>query len=332
MIRKKSEKKFIKNIRTPVFFIMPFFIFLNLSIHVFGEEKDIIPPEIKVEITDADKEFTSGVRKAYVTVTDNRMKGEIKKEYVFKEGKDSFYIKIKDAAGNESSFKSDVYIQDYTAPTVCIDGISDEETVNGELKIIISAKDEWLDTDKSYVKITGRNSHKIFGYCFEGGENSISISDKDFFADDYYALKIYLIDKAGNENVKHISFTINRNGSAFEVDGKNKEKIGLIAEEIKGFCITERNVSKVDCENARILFSFNARAIDLKTGEDYRVEEKQDAQGFVYTYIFYDELFIKDGVYTISVSTKDEAGNVNDTRFDKNSDEIRFAVKRGLNP
>ena len=48
-----------------------------------------------------------------------------------------------------------------------------------------------------------------------------------------------------------------------------------------------------------------------------------------YTYIFSNDLFIKDGIYTISVSTTDEAGNVNDTRLGKDTDEIRFAVKKG---
>ena len=140
-------------IRMLIFSASFLFVCFLFRIHALCEEKDTYPPEIKVEITDADKEFTSKVRKATVTITDNKMKGEIKKEYVFKEGKDSFHINIKDAAGNESTYKSDVYIQDYTAPSERLEGITDGQIINGELNVCIFAYDEWLDEEKSFVKI-----------------------------------------------------------------------------------------------------------------------------------------------------------------------------------
>lgn len=314
-------------LRVPVLFTAFISAWFLLHIHVFSEEKDTYPPEIKVEITDADKEFTKSVRKATVIITDNKMKGEVKKEYVFKEGKDSFHISIKDAAGNESTYKSDVYIQDYTAPVERIEGIAEGQILNGELDVSIKATDEWLDEEKSFVKIKAKNSGDEIEYCFK--ENEINIFDEHGFTDDYYTLKIYLADKAGNENEREIDFTVNRKGSFFEVDERNRKAIGSFTEEIKDLYITEKNLSEVDKDSARILFAYNARVIELKEGEDYRIEEKKGADGYTYTYIFYDELFIKEGVYTISVSTRDEAGNVNDTRLDPNTDEIRFAVKKG---
>ena len=329
MKREKSDKaKFI--IRATVFLFLIFCLCFLLHIHALCEEKDTIPPTIKVEITDDEQEFTSKVRKATVIISDNKMVGEIKKEYIFKEGKDSFHISIKDAAGNESTYKSDVYIQDYTAPEERTLGIKEGQIINGELDISIYAIDEWLDTKKSYVRITGRTGKDEYKYFFTENENSINIFDASSFRDNYYTLSVYLSDKAGNECLREISFMINRKGSAFEVDENNKEIIGEVIEEIKDFTITEKNLCKVDIENARILFAVNARLIDLKNGADYRIEETKDEEGYTYTYIFSDDLFIKDGVYTISVSTTDEAGNVNDTRFNKETDEIRFAVKKGL--
>ncbi|MBQ3943135.1 MAG: hypothetical protein II669_02315, partial [Elusimicrobia bacterium] len=92
------------------------FCFCSLfHIHVLSEEKDTIPPTIKVEITDADKEFTSKIRKATVKITDNKMVGEINKEYVFKEGKDSFRLSIKDAAGNDLSRPEVFLLMDSTS-------------------------------------------------------------------------------------------------------------------------------------------------------------------------------------------------------------------------
>ncbi|MBP5494271.1 MAG: hypothetical protein J6X97_04180 [Lachnospiraceae bacterium] len=325
MKRNRSDKTIIFFLGMTVFLILLCFCF---RIHALGEEKDINPPEIKVEITDAGKEFTSNVRKATIIITDDKMKGEIKKEYVFKEGKDSFHISIKDAAGNESIYRSDVYVQDYTAPLEKTEGISDGQIINEELDVRIFAIEEWLDEEKSFVTITGQNSYDEYKYFFE--ENNISIYDDGSFKDDCYSMRIFLSDKAGNTCERNIDFTINRDGSLFEVDKRNKEIIGSVTDDIKDFYILEKNLSRVDTDNARILFAFNARAVDLKIGRDYRIEEKKDADGYTYTYIFHDELFKKDGIYTISLSTRDEAGNVNDTRLSKESDEIRFAVKKRL--
>jgi len=327
--------KIKKKGKSGICFLRSLFFIFSLcflpSIHGLCEKKDTSAPEIKVEITDADKEFTSKVRKATVIITDDEMKGSIKKEYVFKEGKDSFHISVKDASGNESTFKSDYYIQDYTAPLQRIDGIADNQIVNGELNINIFAYDEWFDNENSYVKIKGRISFDEYDYNFnESG--MINIYDDGFLKDDYYTMFICLLDRAGNTSIGEISFTVNRKGSVFEVDGKNKEIIGVSSEKIKDFSIKERNLTKVDTESARILFALNARVIDLQSGTDYTVKELKDEKGYTYTYMLNDELFIKEGVYSISVKTTDEAGNVNDTRLKKESDEIRFAVNRRDEP
>ena len=316
-----KRKRFEKCLK--LFFVSACF-YLSFCMHALAEEKDTNPPEIKVEITDADKEFTSKVRKATVIITDDKMKGEIKKEYVFKEGKDSFRISVKDAAGNESTYKSDTYIQDYTAPMERVEGIADGQILNGELDVTIFAEDEWLDEEKSFVKIKGKNSHDEYEYYSEG--NEINIFDDKGFEDDYYTLKFFLTDKAGNVSEREIGFTINRKGSVFEVDEKNRKVIGSFMSEVKDFYIMEKNLNEV--ESARILFAYNARVINLKEGEDYCIEGKKEKEGFIYTYFFYDDLFIKEGVYTISISTRDEVGNVNDTRLDSDTDEIRFAVKK----
>lgn len=317
-----ERKRFDKYLKL---FLISVCFYLSFCMHALAEEKDITPPKIKVEITDEEKEFTNKVRKATVIISDDKMKGEIKKEYVFKEGKDSFHISVKDAAGNESTYKSDTYIQDYTAPVEMTIGIADGQILNGELNAIIFAEDEWLDEEKSFAKIKGKNRHDEYVYYFEG--NEINIFDEKGFVDDYYTLNIYLEDKAGNVSEREIDFTINRKGSTFEVDEKNEKIIGSFTSEIKDFYITEKNLNEI--ESVRILFAYNARVIEIKEGDDIRIEKKITPDGFIYTYFFYDDLFIKEGVYTISISTRDEAGNVNDTRLDPNTDEIRFAVKKG---
>ena len=325
----KHKRVILKFLRACGFPCTLVFLCLLLHIHALCEENDVLPPNVKVEISDEDKEFTNRERKAVITITDDKMKKVIKKEYVFKEGKDSFHITVKDASGNESTYRSDVYIQDYTAPEVRIVGITDGRIINGKMNVRIIASDEWLDREKSYVRIKGQNSLKEYEYFFRESD-AADISDEGAFSDDYYTMFVYLTDMAGNERREVISFTINRKGSVFNVDSKNRENIGSISEEITGFYITEKNLSRIAPEDVRIIFTHNARVTDLINGTDYRVKETNGSGGYTYTYAFSDELFVKEGVYTISVSTLDEAGNVNDTRFEKESDEIRFAVKKGL--
>ena len=287
---------------------------------------DSTSPDIEVTITDYDKKYTSKPRKAVALISDANLVGEDKFEYVFKEGEDSFELKASDAAGNESVYKSPVYIQDFDSPEAEITGISDQDILNGELNIFMTAKDIYFDTEKSYVEIKGMNTDYAASYSFKETKE-LSFYDIDQMPDDNYEIKYYLVDLAGNSIEGKLDFTINRNGSTYEISEELKNLIGNTVSEVGEISLTERNINRILPDKVRLIFSVNSKVIDLIKGKDYFIEEMFENGKYVYRYVFSKSLFDKEGVYTISLSSVDEAGNQNDTRLHKETDGIRFIVE-----
>ncbi len=287
---------------------------------------DSTSPDIEVTITDYDKKYTSKPRKAVALISDANLVGEDEFEYVFKEGEDSFELKACDAAGNESVYKSPVYIQDFDSPEAEITGISDQEILNGELNIFMTAKDIYFDTEKSYVEIKGMYTDYAASYSFKETKE-LSFYDIDQMPDDNYEIKYYLADLAGNSIEGKLDFTINRNGSTYEISEELKNLIGNTVSEVGEISLTERNLNRILPDKVRLIFSVNSKVIDLIKGKDYFIEEMFENGKYVYRYVFSKSLFDKEGVYTISLSSVDEAGNQNDTRLHKETDGIRFIVE-----
>lgn len=292
-----------------------------------AEQEDTDGPEIKVIITDAKKAYTNKERKAKVSVSDESFEKDFTREYIFKEGEDVLFLSVEDAAGNKSIYQSDIYIQDYTPPKAVVCGIKDADNLNKKIQIEIRFEEEWPDTDNSFVTISGQNNRKVNRYYFTENEKNLQINDD--LEDDYYTLRVFLSDMAGNICEEELHFVLNQNGSMFKTDERSREATGKNVEEIKDFAVFENNLSPVYPGNERILFTHNGRVVTLKRDKDYYVEEKRDLKGYSYKYSLDNRLFEKEGVYTISLLTKDAAGNMNDTRLNRETDEIRFAVNKG---
>ena len=99
-------------------------------------------------------------------------------------------------------------------------------------------------------------------------------------------------------------------------------------ETVSNIGISEKNISKINPNLVRVIFTHDAKVLDLVNGNDYIIRESCTEKGYEYQYEFSDGLFKKEGVYTIALSDVDEAGNVNDTRLNEGTDEIRFAIKK----
>ncbi|MCR5847325.1 MAG: hypothetical protein K6G75_04335 [Lachnospiraceae bacterium] len=290
---------------------------------------DTKAPIINVAIEDENQKYTNKERKAFVKIYDDNPEGESEFVYVFKEGTDSLELNIADKAGNESEYKSSEFIQDYTAPELNVEGIEDNDTFNGLLTFTVSLSDEWPDKNDSYVELIGRNENTI-KYEFETNDSAmtVNVSDEKELNDDYYTLKCHSKDKSGNESEIIKEFTLNRRGSSFDISNELKDSLGKTIENITNVRIIENNISKVNPENVRTIFTHDAKVIDLEAGRDFRTTESASEKGYTYYYDFDDTLFEKEGVYTISLADTDDAGNINDTRLNEGTDEIRFAIKK----
>ena len=286
---------------------------------------DTKAPHIKVSIDNPDNEYTNAKRYAHFTVEDPNLLTESEGTYEFKEGKDRIEIYAKDKAGNESSYISNYFVQDYSAPEVEIFGIEDEEVTNSDISFSIDAIDSNLDKKQSFIVISGVKNGVTDDYYMETS-NGRAYFVVDNLKDDIYSLMYRFTDLAGNSISDEMSFVINRNGSKFSLSDNLCNSLGRIKEELKNVFITEENLSQIDKSNVRFLVTRDGRLLDVAEGTDYYIEEKYD-NGYIYTYFFNDDLFKYDGVYTLSLLTKDEAGNTNDTRFSDKCNDIRFGIQ-----
>ena len=291
---------------------------------------DTVSPEITVSIDDETSLYTNRERKAYISVYDANMDECGEYEYVFKEGEDELYLEFVDKAGNVSSFQSEAYIQDYTLPSVVISGIEDGAHYNSTVIMDIAFEDANIDADNITVTLKGRSGdeYEIYGVLEEDGRYAMYVEDKNGFTDDYYILEFKAADMAGNVISDSYSFTINRKGSVFRIAEKIRELFNTFSEGVSDIKVEEDNLSPIDKSSVNIILTKNGRVVDIDYDEDVTVEETENSNGYRVTYSFNDELFKDNAVYTLSISDKDVAGNINDTRMFDETNDITFGVQR----
>ena len=140
-----------------------------------------------------------------------------------------------------------------------------------------------------------------------------------------YTLKITGKDKAGNQTTKSIVFSVNRFGSIYYLSDAFQKINDNYVKKVTGIEVTEINPDKIAKKSVVITLSINGKPKTLKEGEDYLITSKESEGDWkTYSYVFKDALFTQDGSYVITLSSEDEAGNVNNN-VDKDT-ELKFGV------
>ena len=145
--------------------------------------------------------------------------------------------------------------------------------------------------------------------------------------DDIYTLTAKLTDMAGNETEKTITFSANRFGSVYGL-AEVKEIISKYLQ-VEDIVFTETNVDSLAREGIKIKLTKNGTPVDLVEGTDYTVEVTGgNGRWSVYKYTIKKALFADDGRYSISVYSKDAAGNVNENIDETKKAEISFGIDK----
>lgn len=133
---------------------------------------------------------------------------------------------------------------------------------------------------------------------------------------------------AGNETEKTITFSANRFGSVYNLS----EVEDIISKYLKveeDIVFTETNVDSLDRDGIKIKLTKNGTPSDLVEGTDYTVEVTGgNGQWSVYKYTVNKKLFADDGRYSISIYSKDAAGNVNENIDETKEAEISFGIDK----
>lgn len=226
------------------------------------------------------------------------------------DGQYECYVTGKDPAGNilqteeANGRKTLRWTVDKEAPQIVVNGVLDQGHYGGEVNLEISVTDVWLKEESCRYTLEGEKSGTIAlettgedrKMCWHAG------MEQDW--DDVYHLTVSACDLAENTAETEITFTINRTGALYSVEGvENGEKLLKTPDIV----ITEKNLSET--EECTIFCVWEGESALLKENEDYTVEEEQEGNYQVRRYHLNSELFVREGAYTVQILSKDRAGN-----------------------
>lgn len=248
------------------------------------------------------------------------------------DGKYGFVLNCTDLAGNTcTSYISDVFIIDTTAPEVTFSGVENFSANNGTVAPVVSYTDKYMDMNATTVQMVGANNGVVsLDSTATKTENGFVVSYSDFAHDkkydDLYTLQATVVDLAGNEVKGELIFSVNRYGSVFALGDATKalnEK--YYTNEAQDIVITEINVDELTYRDVSI--SRDGDIKDLKKDKNYSVAKQgNDVSWKTYTYTISKDNFEKDGVYSVTVYTKDRATNTQDNK--SRDAEVNFAVDK----
>lgn len=255
------------------------------------------------------------------------------------EGDYTFDVKYTDLADNLadtyacSSVSYKEFTVDKTAPVLDITGVGDKSANNGDVAPVITYSDVNFKKDTVSIVLTGVNNGKVdyagsYADATHGQTFTYANFEKLQAVDDIYTLTVRLTDMAGNSTEKTISFSANRFGSVYNINElKNIISKYLNAEE--DIVFTETNVDALEREGIKIKLTKNGTPTDLVEGRDYTVEVTGgNGQWSVFKYIIKKALFADDGRYSVSIYSKDAAGNINENIDETKKAEISFGIDK----
>lgn len=239
---------------------------------VVNTDKDVVGDKVKVEVK---QDSTSILSKEYSIGEDIPLK-ELKKDGKYKLIVSGEY---KDSA---KKFTFEKYFNiDNEKPTFDIKGVKDGTITNQDVTLSVKANDNVdVDVDKSSITLSGEN---IKGAALN---RNLTISKEG-----RYDLKVVIVDAAGNEAKKDISFTIDKTKPTINsktADGAFVKKISDVE-----FATDDANIEKMELALAKQ----NSSPITI-TKEGNSISLKDEPSG--------DAI---DEAWNITVKATDKAGN-----------------------
>lgn len=227
----------------------------------------------------------------------------------------TFTVSGFDLAENKAAdYAQDKFTVDLKNPEVKITGVKDKSANNGTVAPHISISDTNFITSGVKVTLKGANRGdvKIDSLAnITSSATGMNVIFKDFpeGMDDIYTLTAKVTDKAGNETTSSITFSVNRDGSTYEIGSSTKALIDKkYTNKPQDLEITEINVD--DLTTIEITYSLDGKVVTLKEGEDYTITKSgEDGQWKKYVYKIKASCFEKEGNYVTNIYSEDAAHN-----------------------
>lgn len=237
------------------------------------------------------------------------------------DGDYTMQVEYTDLAGNEAEVKkADDFTVDTTAPVIEIGGVEENSANQGEVAPSITYHD--INYDASLTAVS------IVGYKNKDGKNLNGTAQETAFGgsfvcrnieeipenDDVYLCTGHVEDLAGNSSEAELRFSVNRFGSNYILDDPTEALVeNYYTNAVPEIHITEINVNTLEFQE--ITATQNGEIVELEEGHDYQVEEDGDEYSWKeYRYTISSDYFQEDGVYNITVHSRDAAENENSNR------------------
>lgn len=246
----------------------------------------------------------------------------------------TFDIMITDKAGNiDDTYKEETFFVDKTVPEIEITGVANNSANNGKVAPVITYSDTNFTENGVTVTLTGVNKGGVdYSRGVTNVANGQTMSYENFKnvkdVDDIYTLTAKVVDKAGNETTKSITFSVNRFGSTYDLKTV-KDYNNKYIQSMGDLVFTEINVNTLDLGTMRVKLTKNGTPSDLVMDKDFTVKlAGGGGRWCTYTYTLKSDLFKDDGKYTLSFYSVDAAGNINENIDETKEAEVSFAVDK----
>lgn len=240
-----------------------------------------------------------------------------------------------DMAGNEAEqLEQQEFYIDSIAPVIEITGVINDSANAGEVQPVVTVLEEHFNAEETRISLVNGKGEQIEipsqVQQVNGGYSYIlyNVNEKP---DQVYYLHVNSLDMAGNEAELTYRFSLNRNGSVYDMSLARQATEGTYyqSQVMKDLQMIEMNVDEVEqfavyvSRNGVLIPTVISDVYHPKT-EDvvlYNMERQGNEQlGYVYTYTLFWENFAKEGTYQVALYSKDAAGNeVSSTLKDKDA-------------
>lgn len=263
------------------------------------------------------------------------------------EGTYTIKVDAVDIAGNTALTKTVIFTIDTSAPTIKITGVEDGMAYKNEVIPSIVINDNYYKNYSINLVKTGVyfnsdrtnvNSMKevdvtdTFIQSLASIENGVEGTFDTFERlqdnDGIYTLTVTATDLAGRTSTDTLTFSVNRFGSVYVLDDNLKNVIGTYRTAVDNdLVITEYNADKLFSDSVKVSITRDGSILEDIIVDSSSLENTQVGESgwYQYKYVISKENFKYDGVYVITVSSTDEAGNSSESiTYDKLT--INFAV------
>lgn len=280
---------------------------------------------------------------SFPSISSFQSEGDIHKATIefTEDGTYSFEIAYSDKAGNEAEvLKAESFSIDKTEPELFFQGVEDKGAYKEDVSPVIVCRDENLDTStlKAQINMVTQNNSVIevedaLGETKVSGDTCMmTLNNPEYVRenDGIYVVTASVLDLAGNVHEETVVYSVNRFGSVYTLQEEAKRVAGSYVKSSQAISIVETNADEISAGDVKVKLTKNGQATQLTEGKDYtRTENVSDGSWKQYTYTISEDNFKEDGIYMVSISSKDRAGNYNENASgEEESAELWFGVDK----